>query len=43
MMMIISYALDTGEQMNEESNALKDKKNTLVEAIKSKNECSKSF
>lgn len=36
MIMIISDALDTGEQINEESNALKDKKNTFVEAIKSK-------
>ena len=36
MMMIISDALVTREQKNEESNASKDKKNTFVEAIKSK-------
>ena len=43
MMMIVSDALDSREQMNEESNSSKDKNNTLVEAIKSKYECSKFF
>ena len=36
MMMIISDPLNTVEQKNEESNASKDKKNTFMEAIKSK-------
>ena len=36
MVMIISDPLDTLEQKNEESNASKDKKNTFMEAIKSK-------
>ena len=34
--MIISDPLETVEQKNEERNASKDKKNTIMDAIKSK-------